>query len=184
MTRFCNRGVMPSDSRRNDMVGSDSGPVKGVRTARGRAGGLWGIAIGCCLVFCGLLLILATDAFALPPGRHYEMVSPVFKGGFGAPKIEAVASDGESVAYDSAGVFNGAPSWGFSTPAYLARRGASSWETVPLRAPASLFEQNERDLSPDLSTEFSMGSVAPNEYTEFVEQLGLWLHPTVLPDTA
>jgi hypothetical protein len=138
------------------------------------------------LVMSGLLvglLSLCAPAFALPPGRHYEMVTPAFKGGFGAPKIEAVAPDGESVAYDSAGVFNGAPSWGFSSPAYLARRGVSSWETAPLRPPASLFEQDVRDLSPDLSMVFSMGSVAPNEYTEFVDQLGLWLHPTTLPDT-
>ena len=38
------------------------------------------------LVVLGLLvalLSLGVPASALPPGRHYEMVSPVHKGGFG-----------------------------------------------------------------------------------------------------
>jgi hypothetical protein len=51
-------------------------------------------------------LVLVSNAFALPKGRHYEMVSPVYKGGCGAGDIEEVAPDGESVAFYSLVAFS------------------------------------------------------------------------------
>ena len=122
--------------------------------------------------------------------RHYEMVSPVYKGGYGATKIAAVAANeenpnGESVAYSSVGVFAGATESSLFTfePAYFAHRGPSGWETAPLRAPASLFNDVGVDLSPDLETEFGVGSMAPSAYSNLVDREGLWLHPTGSPDT-
>jgi hypothetical protein len=35
------------------------------------------------IVTLGICLSWATTAFALPEGRQYEMVSPVYKGGYG-----------------------------------------------------------------------------------------------------
>ena len=43
----------------------------------------------------------------LPDCRAYELVSPVYKGGYGAGKIEAVAGNGEGVAFFSPGQFAG-----------------------------------------------------------------------------
>jgi hypothetical protein len=88
--------------------------------------------------------------------RAYEMVSPVYKGGFGASLIEAVSPDGNTAAYFSPGQFAGAPA-GFSGNAngldYVARRGTSGWATVPVMPPASLAPySNYHDISPTLSS--------------------------------
>ena len=125
----------------------------------------------------------AGGAVALPPGRHYEMVSPVFKGGFGATLIAAVAPDGKSIGYFSSGVFGGAPSGGGQHANYFARRGGSEWETAPLGAPASFIDGPVVDLSPDMTVEFAAGSPGPNIGHESSDEVGFWLHPTVLPDT-
>ena len=42
-------------------------------------------------------LTLASSAVALPEGRVYEMVSPVFKGGYGADLIQAVPDGGTAL---------------------------------------------------------------------------------------
>ncbi len=140
------------------------------------------------LVVLAVTAVTAVSALALPPGRHYEMVSPVHKGGFGATKIDEVASDGESesVAYYSAGVFaeRPGPSAALPTaPDYLARRGASEWETVPLSAPSSILVPPFFDLSPNLTMEFAEGAAGPNSENPTREQQSLWLHPTDLSDT-
>jgi hypothetical protein len=140
------------------------------------------------LVALGLLVgcvSFGAVAFALPPGRHYEMASPVHKGGFGATQIGAVAPNGESVGYYSAGIFNGntTPTGSLNRFNYLAIRGASGWETIPTGAPASLLAGPFLDFSADLSTEFASGSPGPDVHSPAVEELGLWLHPTDLPDT-
>ena len=57
-------------------------------------------------LLAGLSSLGVPAASALPPGRHYEMVSPIHKGGFGVRKIGAVSENGESVAFYSPGVFN------------------------------------------------------------------------------
>jgi hypothetical protein len=42
-------------------------------------------------------------------GRAFELVSPIYKGGFGAGRIEAVAPDGDGVMFYSPGAFEGTP---------------------------------------------------------------------------
>jgi hypothetical protein len=124
-------------------------------------------------------------AFAVPEGRHYEMVSPPYKGGYSVQRIEAVAPDGESVAFISKGAFAGAPS---SDPfnEYVARRGASGWSTAPMMAPAALVPNPElRDVSSTLGTALAFGKTGgPNEVATFwgTEEAFL-LHSTDSPDT-
>lgn len=131
-----------------------------------------------------LLSTTAQPALALPPGRHYEMVSPLFKGGQGATAIKAVAAGGEAVAYYSPGVFAGAPSTPtFGVPPYLARRDEYGWSTVPLIAPLDLVHGRAGDLSPGLDLDFVSGPPGPNAQNEFLRTETLSLHSTSLPDT-
>lgn len=55
---------------------------------------LRGLGMFSSLVLLGLISGLGfftTAAFALPPGRHYEMVSPVFKGGYRGYRFRAMS---------------------------------------------------------------------------------------------
>ncbi len=119
------------------------------------------------LTALGVTAFSATSALALNPERHYELVSPVYKGGFGV-KVGAsiaVAESGESIAYASGGTFAGAPAASSITGAldYLARRGGSGWSTVPLNPPVALgFATSTSDFSPTLES-MVLGVVpAPN----------------------
>jgi hypothetical protein len=100
-----------------------------------------GFAHACALLGALALLALAAvmlppAALALPEGRHYEMVSPLYKAGYGVTGIEAVAPDGESVAFASLGGFAGVPSGSpLGGDSYLARRGGGGWATVSLQPP-------------------------------------------------
>lgn len=108
-------------------------------------------AFALCIVasLLGASLFLAGSAFALNPERHYEMVSPVFKGGYGAKTIDGVQADGESVMYSSFGFFDGLQS--SSTPTYQASRLGGGWATVPLNPPTSLSQGTAlRGISPSL----------------------------------
>jgi hypothetical protein len=110
---------------------------------------------------------LPAAASALNPERHYEMVSPPYKGGLGAPQIEAVAENGESVAYYSPGVFAGSPaglSQGLDPLDYVARRGSSGWSTTPLEPPDAFMPTvvGAGDISPSLDTTLVEGVPAPN----------------------
>lgn len=138
---------------------------------------------GAFVVVWTVSLCIAGMASALPAGREYEMVSPVFKGGFGAPAIQAVAPAGEAVAFYSPGAFAGAPG-GVNLIDYLARRGSSGWSTAPVMPPASLMANVEaKDVSPSLGMVFAMGKPgASSESALRVEDL--LLHPTGLPDDA
>jgi hypothetical protein len=82
------------DPLRMDVNGGGRG---GMMRARRVIGGT-----ASCVVMV-ISLVLVSNAFALPEGRHYEMVSPVYKGGYGVVDIEAVAADGESGAFYSSG---------------------------------------------------------------------------------
>lgn len=75
-------------------------------------------------------------AFALPLGRAYEQVSPLYKGGYGAKQIFDVAPDGNNVVYGSFGAFAGASS-NLVDNFYYARRTESEWATTALNPPAS-----------------------------------------------
>src|ERR1700729_326948 len=99
----------------------------------------WLFLFLCCLI--SFSVTVASAQALTNPERHYEMVSPLFKAGFGASHIEAVAENGESVVFFSPGAFAGAPA-GFSgglINSYLARRSGSQWSTTPLMPPATKF---------------------------------------------
>ncbi len=86
----------------------------------------------------------------LPDCRAYEMVSPPFKGGYAAGEVEGVEPNGEGVAFESLGVFAGAPVSSIRNN-YEAVRSGSEWKTVSLMPPASLSSYPFlSDLSPSL----------------------------------
>jgi hypothetical protein len=141
--------------------------------------------VGVMLVALVALCSLSGGALALPVGRHFEVVSPAFKDGFGATKIGAVAPDGEGVVYLSPGIFDGAPSGPeLSNTNYFARRNSSEWATVPLVAPVALLAESLiKDLSPTLSLELDAGKPGPNSENKRLGKEDLLLHSTDLPDT-
>jgi hypothetical protein len=119
------------------------------------------------LVVLSASALTVTPALALPEGRVYEMVSPPYKGGYGVLGLEAVAPDGESVAYYSPGGFAKAPS-GPELSDYIARRGASGWTTAPLMAPATLMSVVfNRDVSSTLDLMLAVGKPGPNNEGAF-----------------
>jgi len=146
------------------------------------------------MVTLGICVGWATSAVALPAGRHYEMVSPPYKGGYGINTLQGAAvegaDEGDAVAFDSLGVFSGAP----SAPAgngYLARRSpASGWVTTPLMPPASIAqfagEAAPLDFAPTLAASTSYVVTGPNAgAAEGDGVVGEFLlHPSDMPDTA
>jgi hypothetical protein len=133
----------------------------------------------CCCLF-------SAAALALSGGRVYEMVSPVYKGGYGALRIEAVAPDGDSVAFYSPGAFNGA-SAGPEIFDYFARRDAlSGWSTEPFMLPTTVMpDVISRDVSSTLDSTLATGKRGPNSeaaYQEGLEQ-DVWLHSPGSGDT-
>jgi hypothetical protein len=121
----------------------------------------------------------------LPDCRAYEMVSPVFKGGFDASLINGGAENGESVAFFSPGAFAGAPSSFSGELSYLARRGASEWSTTPLMAPAPLIAETQAgDMTPSLNMVLEMGHPGPNTFHPIADEQDLLLHSTESPDTS
>src|ERR1700684_1544177 len=138
-----------------------------------------------CAFVCLLVIYccLSAGAGALPLGRAYEMVSPVFKNGFGEELINAVAPDGKTVAFTSPGAFSGAAA-GLQRMYYLAQRGATGWTTVPLMAPQSVVVAFEGDdISPSLGTMLDIGRPGATHENPLNEEK-LLLHDTELPDTA
>ncbi|HEY3828046.1 MAG TPA: hypothetical protein VGL57_02510 [Solirubrobacteraceae bacterium] len=150
-----------------------------LRALLGRAGGGVLVALGLSALAAGAL---PTAALALPAGRVYEMVSPVYKGGYGANLIKGVAADGEAVAFFSPGAFAGAPSGPID---YLARRGPSGWSTTPLVPAAGLLSfVGEMDVSPSLESVLAWGKPGPNRIaaTQAGTEEEFLLHSTDLPD--
>lgn len=127
--------------------------------------------IGVCMPLLVMLAcgFMASGAFALPEGRHYEMVSPAYKGGYGTNLILGVASagqsEGEKVAFTSLGIFADAPSsQTFIT--YLATRSVLGWSTSPLMIPSMRTLSSPSaaiDVSPSLDSALFLGS--PESYT-------------------
>src|SRR6202167_4951663 len=148
-------------------------------------------ALLCVLVTLVVCVFAAGSAQALTnPQRAYEMVSPVFKGGFGVTQIEGVAENGESVVFASPGAFAGSPASEpgqdpGNQPNYLARRGASGWATVPTAAPATLAAAFSHDISPTLESTLVETLPGPNlENASFDGRaVEVFLHDTGLPDT-
>jgi hypothetical protein len=113
-------------------------------------------------VTLGALALTPAPALALPEGRVYEMVSPVYKGGYGARTINAVAPDGESVAFLSLGAFAGAPSIS-AAGTYIARRGVSGWSSASLLPPAGMAPVGfVEGFSTDLGSVLFQGELGPS----------------------
>jgi hypothetical protein len=117
-----------------------------------------GILVLMLCVFCCVVGV----AVGIPNGRVYELVSPVFKGGYGATPIDAVAWNGESVAFGSDGAFGGASSLGLSNE-YVARRSVSGWSTVAQAVPATLGVGEPFAFSLGLESSLTYDLPAPNE---------------------
>ncbi len=110
-----------------------------------------------------LLWCLAPPALALPEGRIYEMVSPVYKAGYGVNEIVAAAPNGESLAFSAKGGFGGLLSGsGFFNNVYVARRGTSEWSTESVQPPFG----SVSDFSSDLEYTLASAPVGPNAGAE------------------
>ena len=150
------------------------------------------VLTACTALAAALLALLggaltAAPALALPEGRHYEMVSPPYKGGYGVINLLATAmqgpGEGEGVVFDSDGHFAGQPI-GAITGSYLASRGASGWSTSPLLPPEKLASSSQiNDISPTLQGLY-YGASGPNGFAGEEEggQNFLW-HDLLAPDT-
>jgi len=145
--------------------------------------------IGAFVASC-VTLASASAAYALPEGRHYEMISPLYKAGYGVRLIEAISPDGNSLIFTSLGAFAGAPSnhIGFATgSAYLAKREADQWVTTPAMLPATVAPyETPGDFSATLSEAFFYGQPGPDmgwaqfEHTES----DFFLHSLSAPPTS
>lgn len=130
--------------------------------------GVWVLVVGVWLSLVVGCVAGPGAAFALSEGRSYELVSPPYKAGYGVTTegIEAVALDGDSVAYVSQGSFAGQPAAKIFNM-YLARRGGSGWSSEPLEVPSDLAPLNAeaigvRDFSPSLQRDVAMGALGGN----------------------
>lgn len=134
------------------------------------------------------VILAPAPALALSEGRQYELVSPVFKGGYGINGLSAVAPNGESVAFNSLGAFAGDPS-NIAPPLgsfYVARRGSAEWSTAPVGPPAVLAPHAfPVDFSLALESSLSEAVLGPNDGTASNEptEIGYLLHSSDLPDT-
>jgi hypothetical protein len=121
-------------------------------------------------------------ALALPAGRAYEMVSPPFKGGYGIGVLNALAPDGESVAFSSTGVFAGL-SWALEAEGvYVARRSPMGWSTSSLAPPPPM--GTPLDFSDTLEYTLTSGSLEARRFGEPTTGTEYLLHRTDAPDTA
>ncbi len=111
-------------------------------------------SIGALAVVLGVCWCAPLPAVALPEGRHYELVSPVFKGGYDVNNIVAVSPDGERVAFVSLGAFAGTPADNPLSNFYVARREAGvAWSSAPLLPPPALVPFSAAiDFTPTLDT--------------------------------
>jgi hypothetical protein len=100
----------------------------------------------------------------LPDCRAYEMVTPPYKGGYGATYIEAVSSEGDRVGFFSPGAFAGAPQGPDLGVDYVAIRGVTGWMTVPIQPPSSLTPTVEyKDVTQSLDSTLVFGPLGTNE---------------------
>ena len=142
--RFVPSGERLVGSRVIDVVLDRGGNMRGVIRC------LWPLS-GVLMLLCAMYCCASPLAFATPDERTFELVSPAYKGGYGATHIEAVALNGDSVAFYSPGVFEGAPaglSENVDSLDYLSRREATGWSTVPVMPPDELLTYVfDRDIS-------------------------------------
>jgi hypothetical protein len=160
-----------------------AGLVRGVSAARR-------VLVAGLVVAVGVALLSAGAAFALPEGRHYEMVSPPYKGGYGVYGLQAVAvqggGEGDVAMFSSLGTFAGAPSNDLFSE-YVAHRGADGWFTGPVLMPASLQPASAlAAVSPSLGSVLFLGTPGSSSGVaeeSALEKEFLW-HPLGAPDTA
>ncbi len=118
-----------------------------------------------CVGLVGWVMLCGAPALvlALPTGRHYEMVSPVYKGGYGVNEVTAVAPGGERAVFASLGSLAGAPGDAELFGDYVATRGAAGWTTSTAVLPGAIAPQiSSVDYSPSLETELAFGFLGPN----------------------
>ena len=146
---------------------------------------------------CGVVLaavvclVLAPGvALGLPEGRVYELVSPPYKGGYAALNIEAIAPNGESVAFYTPGVFAEPPLKAPGGPEifdYIAHRTAAGWLTTPLMPPTGVLAHvSEREVSSTLESTLALGHPGANVDAASYEgtEEEFQLHDTSMPDTS
>lgn len=134
------------------------------------------------VVVLSTVALAPASAFALNPERHYEMVSPPYKGGYSASSILATAPDGESVAFQSLGGFADLPWDSHAENLYLARRGEQGWTTTSLQPPPV---GEPVDVSASLDDVLGGEPIGPSGGASAVSnESELLLHSTGLPDTA
>jgi hypothetical protein len=145
----------------------------------------WGVVLA-----CGVCCWASGVALGSSSGRQFELVSPVYKGGFGATFIEGVAQDGDSAAFYSPGVFNGAQaglSNNINTLDYLSRRGSSGWSTEPIAPPDELVSfVDSHDISTTLEETLAMATPGPNLEAANLEgtENDFFLHATNTADVS
>ena len=120
--------------------------------------------LACCVCCCA-----SSGASALSEGRVYEMVSPVFKGGYGAV-LTAVAPDGDSVAFSSLGAFAAIPLPGTDNAYVASRQAGAGWSTTALQPPFQ--GSGAEDFSSTM--EYALGStfVGEREAVYMVHRVG------------
>lgn len=139
---------------------------------------LWCFGVWCCVLVCVVCCGVCGVAFGLSGGRVFEMVSPLFKGGYDVPVINAVGSDGGSVVFESLGVFGGT-SWDSLENVYLARRGVGGWVTSSLDPPPV---GRVADFSVGLGEVLGVAPVGASKLGPPQDEEVFLLHDTGLPD--
>lgn len=128
--------------------------------------------------------LAASPALALTnPERHYEMVSPPFKDGYGVSAGPILAATGgEALAFSSQGSFVGQPA-NNALVGYISRRGTDGWATEPILAPGSVIAGPlANDLTPSLGRVVQLGTAGPNSQRSSETEGNVALHETGLPD--
>jgi hypothetical protein len=124
--------------------------------------------------------LTSPPALALPEGRVYEQVSPVYKGGYGVETLGMESADGERVEFGSLGVFAGAQ-WDVLTPYYLAQRVAGAgWTSSSLQPPVF---GGDLDFSPGLEYGLVGKPAGVSNYYGQATGFEYLVHAVGVPDT-
>lgn len=134
-------------------------------------------AVSACVLLATLLSMAGPATALTHPERHYEMVSPPYKGGYGVGALEAVAvagaGEGDRVEFESLGVFAGAPNAPLLNT-YLAIRSTTGWSTTPQMLPVTPTaprgnESSREVVSPSLESVLFVQALANHRVGEVQE---------------
>jgi hypothetical protein len=132
------------------------------------------------VVLLSAAALTSPPASALPEGRVYEQVSPIYKGGYGVSTLAMESADGERVAFGSLGVFAGAQ-WDVLTSTYLAQRvGGVGWTSFSLQPPVL---GGAPDFSPGLEYAVSGRLAGVSHLGSQATGYEFLVHPVGVPDT-